>query len=76
MILAKPPAAARHWQHKNFKLPGADDTGPLALGLKGKYHASPSPHSARHNPRLCLLPAKKEWDRRKSHLLHSIYPNP
>ena len=34
-------------------------SGPLAL-TKGKYHASPSPHSARHNRGLCLLPANKE----------------
>ena len=34
-------------------------SGPLAL-TKGKYHASPSPHSARHNRGLCLLPANEE----------------
>jgi hypothetical protein len=58
MILAKSAAAARHRQHKNFKVPGAADAGPLALGLKGKYHASPSPHSARHN-RLIMSPSRK-----------------
>jgi hypothetical protein len=56
----KTAAAARNRQHSIFLAPCAADSGPLALGLKGKYHASPSPHSARHNRRLCLLPANEE----------------